>query len=924
MIPLIGRGLDGPSFVPKDRAPPRAALGEPVWGATALLRDLELRLALSGAIAPRSVRVPRYAAQIAAIGDANAFYARSFATDPLGTADTLLAWRDALIEGGWNGETVAGGGDRLAALARLESIDPSVEAPLPRGDADRLRDLRVALANHGRRVYPRITLVEDRALWPGAWQRIFAELASKGTAFERFEAELPGAPPGSDLGRLQGLLRGDTTARRDDLPEGLRGDGSILVVRGDAQAEVAALTASLLAARRGETVIVRPGHAGSLEDALPLHGFAPQGITSSSAWRPAMQILPLTVELAFEPRDPHRALELLSLPVGPFRGALGSRLAKAVARSPGIGGREWTKRKLDTHDFLHARELQRGLDGGASDAVARSAADIYAAERMQLVADWLEVPGASPEGASSRLLIEIATRVETWLHSRLAVAPDVYGPALVQAKQLVQALTHDEREVLSREAVRQLLDTVVRAPHDHERSMERAGRLPHVSHPSALLAATGTVVFWSFVTGTERRPPVLPWSRAELEALEAAGILMLDRARFLSAESSAWRHAVAAATERVIFVIPSTIAGAAAAPHPLWDEITARLRLDAATTERLTYHAREVLEGRDPVATVEELAPLELPHGPSIWRLGSDVLGPDREEAGAATSLETLATCPLRWVLESRAELRSGAVAKIASESLLCGNLGHRLIEDLFTDGAFELDRASYAVRAEVILGRLVTTEAATLLLPGMAFERSQLLAQLLRAARALRRYLDVSGFRVIGVEEEIVATSTLGALRGRLDVRLVDAHGHEAVLDLKWADARYRTVITEGRAIQLALYARAIGANPAGTLPPAAYFALRSGRVITTDPRMRAPRTMDGDTLDLTWRRAERTGRAVHSSLKRGDIPVGGTRAALPLLDALEVATGEREAHYTPKADGACKTCSYGALCGRAWEALR
>ena len=72
-----------------------------MWGSTGLLRDLELRLALSGAISPRSVRVPRYAAQIAALGDAGAFYAASFATDALGTADTLLAWRDALVEAGW-------------------------------------------------------------------------------------------------------------------------------------------------------------------------------------------------------------------------------------------------------------------------------------------------------------------------------------------------------------------------------------------------------------------------------------------------------------------------------------------------------------------------------------------------------------------------------------------------------------------------------------------------------------------------------------------------------------------------------------------------------------------------------------------------------------------------------------------------------
>lgn len=920
MTPLVGRGLDGPSLVPRPRAPRSGRLGEPVWGSTALLRDLELRLALSGTISPRSVRVPHYAAQIAGYGDASAFYAASFATDPLGTADALLAWRDALVEAGWNGGSVPGGGERLCALARLESSDPR----LARGDADRLEAVRAALSASRRRIYAAMTLVEDRAVWPGAWQSIFAELESRGTAFDRFEAELPGAAPSSDLGRLQSLLRGAPTARQDELLEGLRGDGSLLVLRGAAQADVAALTASLLATLRGETVVVRSGDASPLEAALPIHGLSQQGLASSSAWRPAMQILPLTLELAFEPRDPYRALELLSLSVGPFRGSLGARLAKAVARSPGIGGREWTKRKDDARELLYTRELQRGLDAGVSETDARAAADAYAAERMKLVADWLEVPGASPEGASSLLLREIATRVETWLHSRLAVAPEVYAPALVQAKQLVQALAHDARETLSREAVRQLLDTVVRAPHDHDRSVERAGRIGHVSHPSALLAAVSTVVLWNFVAGTERRPDVVPWTSAERTALEATGVRLPDRTRLLSTETDAWRRAVLAAKERVIFVIPSTIAGAASAPHPLWDEIAARLRLDAGATERMTWHTRDVLDGRRPLVAVETLAPLALPETPPIWKLGEDVLGPDREDAGAATSLETLATCPLRWVLEARAELRSGAVAKIASDSLLCGNLGHRLIEELFAEGAFDLDRAAYANRADAILARLIVTEAATLLLPGMAFERSQLVAQLLRATRELRRYLDLSGFRVLGVEEEVLATSALGALRGRLDVRLIDAHGQQAVLDLKWADARYRTVISEGRAIQLALYARAIGDEDAGTLPPAAYFALRSGRVITADPRMRAPRTMNGDTLDRTWARTQQTVQSVHAALKRGDIPVTGTRDAVPLLEALDVGPGQREAHYAPRTDGACGTCSYTSLCGRAWEALR
>jgi len=924
MKPLVGLGLGGPSFTPRSQSTTSARLGEPTWGAGGLLRDLELRLALTCAVAPRTARVARYAARIAEAADGLAFYAKSFASDAQGTADVLLAWRDTLIEAGWDGLPVSGAGPRLEAIARLEAGND----PVPPGDADRLVSVLSTLSAERVRVYEQVVLAEAPSCWPGLWRTIFDRLASEGTSFTTLEPELPGAPIDSDLGRLQELLRRAPVAADDDgdalSPCEVRGDGSLVVLRGETLTELAALTAALLASDPSAPLVVRSADAAPLEAALLAHGLAQQGLASSSSWRPAMQILPLTLELAFEPRDPRRALELLTLSVGPFRGSLGRRLAKAISRSPGIGGREWETRKADARDALHARELLRGLEGGASEADARRSADSYVAERMQLVTDWLEVPGVDPRAARATVFAEIVARVQHWLHDRIAVAPDVYGPALVQAKQLAELLGQDPREQLSREAVRQLVDAVVRAPHDHERSIEGAGRTPHVPHPSAILAPCGTLCFWGFTTDAERRPAALPWNAVERDALAAAGVRLLDRSRLLVEESAAWRRGVLAARERVVLVIPGTIGSAASAPHALWDEISARLRLDGPASARLTRHARELRTGPNPLVDVAALAQLPLPDSAGTWRVDLDVVGAIDGDTASVTSLETLATCPLRWVLEERAELASGAVAKIASDSLLCGNLGHRLVEELFVRGAFDLDERAYALDAEQILDRLVRTEAAMLLMPGMSFERAQLVPQLLRAARGLHRYLDSSGFRIAAVEDAIELDSPVGRLRGRLDVRLLDALGGVAVLDLKWGEARYRGVVKEGRAIQLAAYAQALPRTATGALAPAGYFALRSGRVVASDPRMRAVRSLDGASLAVTWDRVARTADAVVASLRSGEIPVSGVRRSLPLLDALSIPSEDHGQHYAARSDGACSYCSCSALCGRAWEGLR
>lgn len=917
---LVGLGLDGPSFATLPSAA-SARLGEPAWGPTALLRDLELRLAVPDVSIPRSARVPQYAGRIRTLDDPDAFYRASFEVDPIGTAEALLALRDALVEGGWTGEAIRQGGERLAALARLET---EVAAPLPRGDADRLAAVAGALVSTAQ-VYEEITLVEERTAWPGAWQRIFEALENAGTRFAAFRVDLPGAPAESDLGRLQSLIRGGPSARRDDLPHAIKGDGSLLVLRGETPIEVGALTAAMISTRPEGTVVVRSGDAHPLEAALSMHGLAGQGMTSASAWRPAMQVLPLAIELSFEPKDPYRALELLTLAVGPFRGIVGSRLARAVARSPGIGGREWSTRREEARELLREKEKRRLMLAGTSEAEAAVAADAHAATRLQRVTEWLEGAGVDPAGAPAAKIRDVAERVRMFLLTRFEEEPEVYGPAFAQAHAFVQALSHDEREVLSREETRQLLDTLVRSSHDHARTIERAGRVAHVADPSALLAPCDTVVFWSFLTEVERRPRLLFWNRAEREALWVAGVRLVDPSTALARQSEDWRRAILAARTRLLLVIPASTGGEASHPHSMWEEIGARLRLDGKATGRLTHEVSTILDRRAAIVDVDELPPLELPDPPGVWVLtpGAVALDPSAG-AGSVTSLETLVTCPLAWVLEERADLRSGAVAMVARDAQLCGTLGHRLIEELFLEGAFTRAEDECVARAGELLSSLIEKEGATLRLPGTSFERAQLVEQLLRAVRELRRFLARSGLQIAAVEEPTETSCAVGTLSGRLDVRLVDPAGSSAILDLKWGESRYRALVEQGRAIQLAAYARALGMQSSGEPPPAGYFALRSGRVLTASPQMRAAQTIDGPTLDETWTRTEQTVRAVVDAARSGRVPVANARRSLPLLDALRIEAADRHRFYEAKPDAACSYCSFSAICGRAWEGLR
>ena len=927
--PLVGLGLGGSSFTARDLPTAGARLGEPVWGPSALLRDLELRLGLPPVLEAASVRVPRWATRIQSLANPRAFYAASFAVDSIGTAETLLAWRDTLVEAGWNSDAIPGGGDRLDALVAIERHDLE---PLPAGNADRLVCVERELAGGRDRIYDQVTLVEERGVWSHRWQQIFRLLEARGTTLQIVEPDLPGANAGSDLELLQRLLRANATVKTLGMSGAVRGDGSLLLLRGETPTELGELTAAFLAASPAkDALVVRCVDAAPLESALDRHGLALQGHKSPSTWRPAAQILPLAIELAFEPRDPYRVLELLTLPVGPFRGTLGAMLAKAVARQPGIGGQEWLRRKTDAERVLRERHDTFQQTQGKSAADAAKLAEAHATARMQRVTDWLEIPGAGAEGATRVRLLEITARVRAWLQPQAAPdarSPDTYRAAYGQAKAFTEALTNHHADHLSREEAQHLFDSVARSENRHDLFVEQAGRQPHVTHPAAVLAAASTVIFWNFVAGTERRPRAIPWNGAELRALSGAGVHFVEPVRLLAVEADAWRRGVLAARERVVFVVPRSEKGTATAPHPLWDEITARLGIDEdpAAISRITRDVPTLLRtDGGGLAAVTTLCALALPEARAVWKLPPVALAGDDARGTSATALQTLVSCPLAWVLEHRANLRFGAVAKVADGPLLSGNLSHRLVEELFNAGAFDLDEPAFLGSVETTLERLIRTEGATLLLQGAVFERAQLSGQIRRAMRELHRYIRAAGFRIAAVEEPIAMQSTVGNPHGRLDVRLTDKSGKDAVLDLKWGASTYRGLLEKGRAIQLAVYTQALGASAnRSSVPPAAYYAISSAKVLTSDPRMKAPRTIDGLSLDETWKHVEKTRAAVLRSLERGDVPVANTRRALPLLEQLGVAEQERDGHYQSERDAPCEYCAFGSLCGRAWEVLQ
>jgi ATP-dependent helicase/nuclease subunit B len=877
-----------------------------------MLADLELRLGLPGlehADPEREVAMLDRARRHL-VEDPTAFFSRSFAVDPAGTAGRLLAMRDELVEGGWNprGDVTDAFGPRIATLRAIEAL-----APLPPGRADRLTSVLGELERTGHPVADHVGLLEPMTVWPGAWRRVFERMRRGGSRVDFTTPELKGAPPGTDLHGAQLALR-RKGKEKPAAQQKLSGDGTLIDARAPTSWELGEATAALLRVlvptdRARKILVVRVGDTAPLDAALVAQGLRSQGLTTSSSLRPAQQLLPLALSMLFLPRDVFRALELLSLPLSPIPWRARRAMLGALGEAAGIGGRRWV-------------EALDGLEPG---------------DRAR-VATWIEPPGVPRgEGAPRDLLLEVVDRLRIWAAGRRASvtargaeegdldAPRVFDGLLGATAAVRAALLADGRARFAPHELDVLLASCAVTSRAAQ-SFEEPNRPDHLDGPSGVLASRPVVVLWNAGKDVATAPPEL-FRVAERRALADAGAFLPDAAHVLEARAAAWRRAVLAATECLIVASPEAHLGQPQPVLPVWDEIVARLDLAEETIASITVTAQQLREGEGAWATAGELVgtPVEqipLPEHEAPWQL-------DRAAADAAVSatirlsasgVEMLLGCPLRFVLERAASLYPARVTTVSDGVLLKGTLGHRLVEELHRAELLE-DPAKLRDQAPAILERLLGEEAGPLLRLGRGSERQQIQAQLLKAAQKLSELLVESQLRVEAVELKVEDPSDDGVLHGRVDMLLRDPRGEPFVLDLKLGRSSYAEKLEAGLAVQLAHYGHVVRrTRKLAAFPPVAYFSLGAGRAFAIEGTPLAASGTDflqGPPVAATADALVRSTSATRRLIASGVVPVTGVGDEPTSLAAT---LGDDPGHLQLPAEAGCGFCDKGPICGRAW----
>ncbi|WP_430452729.1 PD-(D/E)XK nuclease family protein [Rhodopirellula europaea] len=828
-----GRGIqlaDNPSF------------NRITGGPESLLAWLEVQVGLPQVDVHRAARVMQYAEALGSVSDA--CFARSFAADRWETASALLHRRDELLLCGWDGIRSDGCPSITRDLAEAEKV---YSKSFP-GEAERLAAVLEALDAGQRLPSHVLKLSDDVVAWPAAWQSVLERMS-----VEVASPVSPMATDGSSLRSASDVLRGQPTEPFD-------GDASLRVAKARSETVATEFVAAVLAeeakttsGKVARTVVLCEDDslAVRLDASLQRRGVPTMGASLQTKAHPVLQVLPLALELCWDPVDPQSLLDLLTLPVIPFRRAIASRLARALSEEPGLGSASWQQ----AFDKI-CEESDEDLDSPGKTSLTLR--DWFCADRS---------PADQP--VSTTLMAGQCRKVAKWAHGRAAVIWNddnrsdsdeqvaiALGEATRQATLLGDLIELSDATITQPQLGRLLDEVTDRGVQSRpcpvaEGGPTRVRSLAEIADPYDRLIWLGTTTADTAGSG---------WSVKQLEDFAAAGIELDDGTRQLRSLRSAEVSGLCLARESMLVV--SMPASEEQRVHPLWLAIEQKI-LDYHEPQRWSPSAIEDLVEND---DCDVLSPFVFrcgsvaPQAPQpqrpVWDIPASLLS-DRETV-SASELEDRLACPLKWTFRYQAGLRPSEIASLPNEFQLRGNLFHKILERVFGgDGALpDVDDAVRQV-ADAFDERL-PLDAAPLAQPEKRVESQRLKAELVKATRLFVETLAAGGYTKVQIEVPIEGSAFGKEMRGWIDCVASAEDDREAVVDFKYAGRKkFNDMITEGRSVQLATYAHS-RRKSGERYPAVAYLVLSDGKFFTPDGSPLAgvdqAQVLEGPSIERVW----------------------------------------------------------------------
>lgn len=777
----------------------RNSLGELTIGANGMLGILEPQLGLIAEAVPQSRRVVQYLDCLKRCDNSARFYHRSLQADELGTAATLLSWRDQWHLYGWNGAIAATAPGRLFDMADVERAALGKLAP---SEGERLAAILKVME---RRIpaISNVTLTAPLAAYPKRWQQVLSRLPVE-------YAPLATAPHGGlFLHALQDRLRRVQSEEKftDKDKLAYQDDGSLLVVRAETRLLASRWLADRMAQGLDDGVLVASDSAALLDDILAAASQARHGLGESSAYRPALQLLPMALALLWAPLDFNVLISFLSHPVSPVRSYARRQLAGKLAAQPGIGGEQWDKTlaKIDEHYGDKAAEvreqIQTWIDHPRFDQDTGVPVDEVMA-RAQKLADYFRVRLAEQDEAKRASWNAGFSQVSAFMRS-------------------LEQLQHSGVTVIRPRQLQKLLAQATSRGSANPKLVAEVGSHAVVDDPAALIEPFDRVIWWQPVMpGT---PKSYPWSVSERRLLAEAGVELPDLTDVLDMLAADWLKPILAARKQLVIVLPPQDAEV----HPAWQMITALVR---GTPEQAI---EQIFNGHSTGTRDAIVVPhTPLPQAKRWWQLPADTPIPKRGR-DSFSSLESYLFNPYQWLLRYPAGLKASNILSVSDGFLLDGQLAHALVERFFAlPDALEMTEAKVLGWFDQTFPQVVKSEGAVLLMHGRRSDYEGLRYRLRRAITMLLAQLKAAGVDKVQSEMKFDGHYPGGEIMGYADLVLTNRQGKHAIVDMKWGGTKkYADKLAENTHLQLGIYAELLR-QKTGAWPDVGYYILAEAKL--------------------------------------------------------------------------------------------
>lgn len=744
----------------------------------------------------------------------DAFFAASFAADQMATAAELLSRRDELLLAGWDFQSAPDMPERLACLARIEQeIREEKPVRLSMGLADRWREVTRLIAQREHPV-KQFILVEPRENLPPHLREIFREMAQQGVKFQA--VSLPANPGHTDLGHFQQTINGQTKTKK-----AAAGDGSLLVLRGGNEATLAAWIAACFRLNEDFRPLCLIGDKSRLlDDYLTLEGLPGMGIPAASLARPTLQVLKLISVFLWDPVDPYKIMEFVSLAVKPLEDELAHRIAIHMAQTPGLRSEGWytmINRYFDELEDLAKRD--KSIKPG----------EVRNQYRFWFERQRYDRSAAVPKGE----VIEIFAYLRRWavqVYDDKGAANPSFMVLAEQAKRVVELLHAVPEDQLTHLELERIVRTIYEPAPVQFRETE-VDHLPFILRPAALVGPTDRLLWWNF-SQQEAEHFFSRWYDTERSWLQDRSVIpdspQDENGRLI------WQRKwpVLQTRDQLLLIVPANTAGQANEPHPLMGPLEAAFKnLDVLTYDLESGRGEEIFASiyETPAYRNLEIRQLGRPK-PFLEVSNIDLAG--QREAETLSSLETLFYYPYQWVLRHQIHLRKSAILSVVPDRTLMGNLAHRFFQRLLNQDREKWDQSSVYQWIEGESRRLLGQEGAGLLLYGREPERLAFINKVKYAAWSLVNLIQQNGWSVRGTEQELQGKFLDIPIKGRADLVLERA-GERAVIDLKWrGSSRRERQIRNEEDLQLVLYSRLLTAEDSWA--HTAYFVMEDGKMIS------------------------------------------------------------------------------------------